>query len=236
MTDSVLAPAPIVQIQHVDLNEKVYDQLRRALLSGALPAGGRLNLATLAEQLGVSRSPIHQALTRLAAEGFVTVRSRRGYEVTPVTCTAVNEEYDIRLALELFAAEQTVGRLSDEQVRAFTAALNRTLVPLNPETALDLHGFIETNQSFHRLQLEFTANATMASVYRNLRVTLLMERLLAGLDLGREQIAGISEQHVALHAAFVGGDLPAARRVIRAHVELGRQLAIEAIESAGGAR
>jgi DNA-binding GntR family transcriptional regulator len=235
MTNSLLPPSPIAQIEHVDLNEKVYEQLRRALLSGALPAGARLNLATLADQLGVSRSPTHQALTRLAAEGLVTVRSRRGYEVTPVTPEAVKEEYDIRLALELFAAERTVGRLTDDQLAAFGVALQRTLTPLQAEP-VDLSGFIETNQDFHSLQLGFAANPTMTSVYGNLRVMLLMERLLAELELDHQRTAEICEQHVALYAAFAEGDLAAAQRTIRAHLELGRSLALEAIDLAGGGR
>ncbi|HEY8582469.1 MAG TPA: GntR family transcriptional regulator [Capillimicrobium sp.] len=230
------APAPptIAQIEHVDLNEKVYEQLRGALLSGSLRAGSRVNLASLADQLGVSRSPIHQALTRLAAEGFLKVRSRRGYEVTPVTPAAVDEEYDVRLALELFAADQTVGRLDVEQLAGFEAALQRTLEPLDAPDGVDLHAFIATNQTFHRRQLDFAANATMTSLYGNLRVTMLMERLLAALDLTASTAAAMRSQHVDLYESFAAGDRRAAKRVIRAHVELGRELAMEAIEQAGG--
>lgn len=235
MTRTLLEPSPITQIEHVDLNEKVYAELRRALLSGAVPAGSRLNLTTLSDQLGVSRSPIHQALTRLAAEGLLTVRSRRGYEVTPVTPEAVVEEYDIRLALELFAAERTVGKVSAEQLSAFGAALERTLAALQADP-VDLPGFIETNQLFHGLQLGFAANATMTSVYGNLRVMLLMERLLAELELDDQRTAEICEQHIALYDAFVGADLAAAQRAIRAHLALGRNLALEAIDLAGGGR
>lgn len=225
----------IGQIQHVDLNEKVYEQLLGALLSGALKPGSRINLAGLAEQLGVSRSPIHQALTRLAAEGFVTVKSRRGYEVTPVTTDAVMEEYDVRLALELFAAERTVGRLGPEQEDAFHAALRRTLEALEAADGVQLHAYIESNQAFHALQLDFAANATLASIYRNLRVNMLMERLLAELELDREQVDVMHQQHVAIYETFVAGDLRGAKRAIRTHVDLGRELAVAAIEQAGGA-
>jgi DNA-binding GntR family transcriptional regulator len=63
-----------------------------------------------------------------------------------------------------------------------------------------------------------------------------MERLLAGLKLDRERVMKMAEQHVTLHGAFLSGDLPAAQRAIREHVGFGRDLAVEAIELAGGAR
>ena len=96
-----------------NLNERVYDELRARLLTRQEPAGGKLSLHALATQLGVSRSPVHHALTRLVAEGLLTVRPRRGYYVTPVTAEAVDEGYDVRLALELLAAERGLERTDD---------------------------------------------------------------------------------------------------------------------------
>jgi DNA-binding transcriptional MocR family regulator len=89
-----------------NLNERVYDELRTRLLTRQEPAGAKLSLHVLATELGVSRSPVHHALTRLVAEGLLTVRPRRGYYVAPVTVAAVAEGYDVRLALELYAAKQ----------------------------------------------------------------------------------------------------------------------------------
>jgi DNA-binding GntR family transcriptional regulator len=231
MTDTLL-PAPI---EHADLNRKVYDHLRAAVLSGELEAGQKLNLTTLSGQLGVSRSPVHQALTRLAAEGLVDVRSRRGYTVTPITTQALVEEYDIRLALELLAAERTVGSLSAGQLAQFWAACDATLETMAEDRPWDLHRYIQTNQRFHGLQLAFSGNVALTQIYGNLRVSLLMERVLAGATFP-DNTALLSEQHVALHRAYERGDLAAAQTVIRAHVDLGREMAVAAIEAAGGAR
>lgn len=232
MPDSFVLAAPI---EHTDLNRKVYDHLRAAVLSGALQPGQKLSLTELAEQLEVSRSPVHQALTRLAAEGLVEVRPRRGYLVTPVTMKALLEEYEVRQVLELTAAERTVGKLSAEQIHQLGEALEATLQTVGSDGNWDLHRYVETNQDFHRLQFDFAANDVLASVYASLRVSLLMERVLAGIPFG-EEITLLGEQHATLWQAHRKGDLKAARSVIVAHVETGRQMALKALEAAGGAR
>jgi DNA-binding GntR family transcriptional regulator len=231
MTDTLL-PAPI---EHSDLNRKVYDHLRAAVLSGELRAGERLNLTTLSDQLGVSRSPVHQALTRLAAEGLVDVRSRRGYTVTPITTKALSEEYDVRLALELMAAERGVGTLSSGELEQLWAALDETLETMAEDHPWDLHHYIQANQRFHQLMIDFARNDAMSSTYANLRVSLLMERVLSGWNSDR-LTSELSDQHLALYRAYERGDLEAAQTVIRAHVELGRQTAVRVVDAAGGTR
>lgn len=230
------APAPALSpFEHSDLNAKVYESVRAALLSGELEPGQKLSLASLSEQLGVSRSPVHQALTRLAAEGLVDVRSRRGYFVTPITTKAVMEGYDVRLALELIAAERAVGALGEAQLEPLWAAFEAAQETMLPERAWDLRAYIHANQRFHRLHLDLAGNEALSTIYANLPVSLLMERVMADLsfdDLSTE----IVEQHRAIAAGFAGGDLAAAQGAIREHVELGRRMAVEAIEAAGGAR
>jgi len=234
---SVLAPPPsaLTQFEHTDLNAKVYEHVRAALLSGELSAGQRLSLASLSDQLGVSRSPVHQALTRLAAEGLVEVRSRRGYFVTPITTRAVKEGYDVRLALELIAAERAVGSLEGAQLAALGDALEAAQETMLPDRPWDLRAYIHANQRFHSLHLDLAGNEALSAIYANLPVSLLMERVMADLsfdDLSTE----VGNQHRAIFTAFAGADLAGAQAAIREHVELGRRMAIEAIEAAGGAR
>jgi DNA-binding GntR family transcriptional regulator len=225
------------RIEHADLNRKVYDRLRAAVLSGELEAGQKLSLAALSEQLGVSRSPVHQALTRLAAEGLVDVRSRRGYTVTPITTQAVVDEYDVRLALELMAAERAIDRATPAQLADLADALEDTLDTMaEHRRPLDLRRYIETNHRFHRQQLELAGNPALSSTYAGLRVSLLMERVLAGSTFDDANLALLVEQHIGLYRALERRDLRAAQTVIRTHVELGRRMAVEAIAAAGGAR
>ena len=114
-----------------NLNERVYDELRTRILTRQHAPGSKLSLHTLASELAVSRSPVHHALTRLVSEGLLTVRPRRGYYVSPVTAPAVAEGYDVRLALELHAAERTVGRLTSVQLDRFDQLLAGTAAAIS---------------------------------------------------------------------------------------------------------
>jgi DNA-binding GntR family transcriptional regulator len=109
-----------------NLNERVYEELRTRVLTRQEPAGAKLSLHVLAAELGVSRSPVHHALTRLVSEGLLTVRPRRGYYVAPVTAQAVAEGYDVRLALELLAAERAIGSVTIGDLDRFSELLAAT--------------------------------------------------------------------------------------------------------------
>ncbi len=235
VTSTASVTPSLSQFDHAGLNDKVYDRVRAALLSGELAPGQKLSLNSLSEQLGVSRSPVHQALTRLATEGLVDVRSRRGYFVTPITAKEVTEGYDIRLALELMAAEHTVGTVDPADLKELRTAFEAAQETMSPERPWDLRAYIHANQRFHRLHLDLAGNEALSRIYGGLAVSLLMERVMADLefaDLSDE----IGQQHGAIVAAFAAADLAAAQAALRDHVELGRRMAVGAIEAAGGAR
>ncbi len=223
------------QFEHSDLNEKVYGHVRAALLSGELGPGQKLSLGQLSDQLGVSRSPVHQALTRLAAEGLVEVRSRRGYFVTPITSKEVTEGYDVRLALELIAAERTVGSLEQAQLGRLRSAFEEAQETMLPDRPWDLRAYIHANQRFHRLHLDLAGNEALSAIYGSLPVSLLMERVMADLEFS-DLSTEIGHQHLAIYEGFANADLAAVQAALRDHVELGRRMAVKAIESAGGTR
>src|SRR6516165_7256032 len=90
-------------LARTDLHDQVYASLKEALATRKLAPGEKLSLQELATAYGVSRSPIQQALTRLATEGLVEVRPHLGHFVKPLTVASVSEAYDVREALELWA-------------------------------------------------------------------------------------------------------------------------------------
>ena len=83
-------------LPRTNLNEQVYETLRQRVLRRDPGPGAKLSLHELATELGVSRSPVHHALTRLVSEGLLSVKARRGYYVTPVTPKTVINGYDVR--------------------------------------------------------------------------------------------------------------------------------------------
>lgn len=212
-------------LTRTNLNERVYDELRARILSRHEPAGAKLSLHALADEIGVSRSPVHHALTRLVSEGLLTVQPRRGYYVSPVTARAVAEGYDVRLALELLAAERTVGRVDETQLDRFAGLLATT------DAAISHEQWDAANAAFHEHQIDLAGNALLSRFYRELSVNLMMQVIRGGRVEGH---ANLVTEHRRIVDAFAAGDLAAAERAIREHIETGRRIALDAIDRAGG--
>jgi DNA-binding GntR family transcriptional regulator len=208
-----------------NLNERVYEELRTRVLTRQEPAGSKLSLHVLAAELGVSRSPVHHALTRLVSEGLLTVRPRRGYYVAPVTAQAVAEGYDVRLALELLAAERAIRAVSIGQLDRFAALLDAT------DAAISHEQWDAANAAFHEHQIDLAGNALLSRFYRELSVNLMMQVIRGGHVEGHEHLV---TEHRRIVEAISAGELPAAERAIREHIDTGRRIALDAIDRAGG--
>jgi len=154
----------------VDLNEQAYVWVRDRLLDRQFGPGEKLSLQALADELGVSRSPVHQALTRLVSEGLVTASRRRGYAVRPITTRLMQETHDARLALELFAVEEAIGRISPEAMAALGEALERTIEPVRDGELVDKRAYLRANEAFHELIVGLPGNSVVAEMYRRLNV------------------------------------------------------------------
>lgn len=209
-----------------NLADHVYEELRGRVLTRKHAPGEKLSLHVLAVELGVSRSPVHQALTRLVSEGMLTVQARRGYYVTPVTSKAVAEGYDVRLALELHAAERTVGRLGNSELRTLSSLLEATAAAISHEE------WDSANAAFHEYQIDLARNALLSRFYRELSVNLMMQVIRGGRVEGH---ANLVTEHRRIVEAFEARDVEATRRAIRDHIDTGRRIALDAIERAGGA-
>ncbi len=208
-----------------NLNEQVYEMLRERVLRRHPGPGAKLSLHELATELGVSRSPVHHALTRLVSEGLVTVKARRGYYVTPVTPSMVSDAYDVRLALELHAAERSVGVVDAARLGRFRSLLEES------ERAVTEDEWDSANAAFHGYQIDLADNEILSRVYREMPVNLIMRvirgaRLAAGDDLARE--------HRMIVEAFVAADLPAAQQAIRTHIASGKAMVLGVVEESGG--
>ena len=212
-------------LPRTNLNEQVYGTLRERVLRRHPGPGVKLSLHELATELGVSRSPVHHALTRLVSEGLLTVKARRGYYVTPVTTATSSDGYDVRLALELHAAERTIGRVGPTQLAEFRELMEAS------ERAISQEDWDVANAAFHECQIDLARNTMLSHVYRELSVNLMMQVIRGGKLEGGEYLA---REHRAIVEAFEANDLAAAQRAIRAHIESGKQIAIDAVERAGG--
>jgi len=230
---SVPVSEPTTAIRRAGLNDQVYETLREWVINRRLGPGDKVSLHELAELLGVSRSPVHHGLTRLVAEGLLTVRPRRGYFVNPLTPKVVEDAYDVRLGLELVAAERTVGRLSGEQLAELRRRMEMTLpVPGDDPASMEPSVWHRTNRQFHEYQIDLAENALLSEMYRRLSVNLLMEWALAGR--AASWLPTVNEEHVELVEAFESGRLALVELALRKHNKTGRVIAAEALAAAGG--
>jgi DNA-binding GntR family transcriptional regulator len=227
-SDGVAVPA----IQRVDLKDQVYETVKARVLAGELGPDARLPLQVIADELAVSRSPVHHALTRLVTQRLVDVDSR-GYRVRPVTVKRIEEAHGVRRALELYAADQTVGRLSAVQLDGLRTLLDRTIACVENLEFVDKHEYMLANKAFHEYLVDLAGNETLSDAYRSLSLHELMERVLFS---GPTRTAGnSSDEHRAIVAAYAAGDLDAARAAITANIETGQRIAVTVIEASGGA-
>ena len=220
-------PSRIASVENLTLWQRVYDQLRVGILEGELEPGTELAEVALSEQLGVSRGPIREAISRLAAEGLVNVRPRRGAVVRSLSKEEFLELYQVREALERMAVQLAVPRLTETQLNEL-AALNEVM---NASAAHDdIGGFFEANVAFHSRLLEASGNGTLQEVYRQLLGQLGRYRLRS-LTLRGNLQRSVSE-HAAILRAAKRGDADRAAQLMAEHIRVPqrRALALEEAE------
>lgn len=143
----------------------------------------------------------------------------------------VNEAFDARMALELGAAQLTVGQLSEEQVTEYRRLAEATAAHVDDGHFTDVAAFRETNAAFHMFPIQATGNATMVDMYRRLQI---QEYMAQALTPSVELAADIAQDHRDIVDAFERGDLEAARTAIVTHTQHAEETMRSGIEKAGG--
>jgi DNA-binding GntR family transcriptional regulator len=162
-----MPPAPILQTR--SLREQVYDYLRTEMARGGLKPGTFLDLNDLAATLGVSRTPLREALLHLEAQGFVTVLPRRGFRLNDLTLDDVRHFYDIIGALEaaaLRAVGPSLGPADFARMRDLDGVMAAAVA------ARDFDRYYDANLAFHDVYLRRSDNARLVA-----QVHLLKQRL-----------------------------------------------------------
>jgi DNA-binding GntR family transcriptional regulator len=148
-------------IKHRTLDSFVVDELRERIVSGALPAGTKIDQQALAEELGVSRMPVREALRRLSAEGFVELISHRGAIVAELSHDEIIEVYEMRGVLQGLASRLAVPHYTDENVEE----IRKILARLDKER--DTSEWIELHRLFHdRIEAPSNAQQVLALIER----------------------------------------------------------------------
>jgi len=191
------------------LSDRAYSVLRSAIIDGTLAPGERLRDVDLVARLGLSRTPIREALARLAEDGLVESEPNRYTRVTPLDERDARDAYPVVAALHALAAELAVPRLSQADIRAM-AAENRRFA--RAVAAIDVDEAMAADDAFHDILISASGNPEIASVLERLMPRLhRLERAQFGSLSGRRSVS----QHQALIAAAKRGDAQATAVAVR---------------------
>jgi DNA-binding GntR family transcriptional regulator len=200
--------------------EQAYLTLRRRLADGTYPPGSRLREEDLAAQLGVSRTPVREALRRLDAEGWLRVVPNQGAFAAEWSTAEIEEIFDLRALLESHAAEHAAMAPDRRALAAMEAACEQAEAALPGGDLAALEAISDANVRFHRALWEMSGRARCRAVLHSLAVPPMVLRNFRHFDP-----AGLRrsvDQHREMIAAITAGDPGWAGAVMRAHVQAGR--------------
>src|SRR5437667_4369464 len=202
------------------LGDQVYGHLIEAIATNALPEGAKIQEEDLAEQMGVSKTPIREALRRLEAEGFIVADSHRTPEVRRLLRSDVVELYDLREYLERLAIRRVVERHDAGMLRALELHQAQTEKKFSGGRSIAIEESVVYNQQFHRLVLDGAGNTRLRRVYDLISVDVrrLAYRSIRGAGKQRAAV----EQHRGILEAAKTGDTDAAETLIIQHIRRGR--------------
>ena len=206
--------APVAAVQRPELADAAYAALARAIAVGELPAGAEINERRLAEQLGMSRTPLREALHRLSLEGLVTRLPQRGTTVTRLDAADIRDNMAVREAIELEMAARVIeaGATLDSEVVA--ELLNRQREAVN---RCDSRAFLEADEQFHLYLVAASGNPRALEAVRRTWLHVNRARYLAPMTVGHMRRSLADHRRIA--QALDARREAEVRAAIRAHLE-----------------
>jgi DNA-binding GntR family transcriptional regulator len=189
------------------------DAIRESILAGRIPAGARIAELDLARQLSVSRTPIREALSRLAAEGLVELSPNRGARVASWTSEELREIFEVRLRLEPYAVSQAVPLLSPAETDEL-GDLARSMLAFGQDQASP--EIVQLNQRFHGLLIARAGNRALASALTSVTHAVVVRRNFQHYSPGA--LARSLAHHLEIVAAARAREPDWAEAVMRSHL------------------
>ncbi|MBR5908448.1 MAG: GntR family transcriptional regulator [Schwartzia sp.] len=217
---------PIQLDSYQPLREVVCETLRDAVRRGILQPGERLMEIQLAEDLGVSRTPVREAIRKLEMEGYVIMMPRRGTYVADLSIRDINEVFEIRTSLESLASGLAAERINEDELEK----LQRLLVEIGAYIKSgDMESIVRTDTEFHDLLYQASRNTRLVGIISNLREQLTRFRTTSMSFPGR--LKATLEEHRKIVEAIAQGDEKAARKAAEHHMEKSEQTLLESMKA-----
>ena len=196
------------------LRELVFENIRQAIVKGIFAPGERLMEIQLADDLGVSRTPVREAIRKLELEGFVVMIPRRGTYVANLSIKDINDVYEIRISLDVLAAGLAAERIEPEELEE----LNRLLLEISEAARTGpMDKIVRLDTAFHDVLYKASRNDRLRTIINNLREQITGIRGTSMRYPGR--LADTLEEHRALVDSIAARDSERAQAAARIHLE-----------------
>ena len=216
--DENVRESPLIDLTNI--NEKVYDYIKKKIITSDFPCGHKLNIAKLSETLYVSQTPIKDALSRLSGEGLVDIMSRTGTYVKNLTQTDVYEILQIRLFLETSVISEVARKITDEQVQYIKDIyLKGISVAVTSDNSESYKIYMEHDSQFHLSLFNIMGNKRLLQIYQNLNVHMQIVRLrLIFHTMNKIRIMQTNEEHRMILDALMKRDVTNAIQAVEKHI------------------
>ncbi len=204
----------MVMNEFLPLRDVVFNTLRKAILTGELKPGERLMEIHLANRLGVSRTPIREAIRKLELEGLVIMIPRRGAEVAQITEKSLKDVLEVRRALDALCAELACDRISDEEKERLRQACNA----FDHATVTgDATTIAAADVAFHDIIVQATGNARLIQLINNLSEQMYRYRFEYIKDeSGHDNLVN---EHRMIYESIIEQDKARAAEAARLHID-----------------
>ena len=199
--------------EYLPLRDVVFNTLRQAILKGELEPGERLMEIQLADRLGVSRTPIREAIRKLELEGLVIMVPRKGAEVARITEKDLNDVLEVRCALEELAVELACKKITKAQADELEATLATFKVAIHGKNLTEM---AEMDEKFHMVIYEATGNTRLIQTLNNLREQMYRYRVEYLKD--KDVFGKLVVEHESIAKNILESNIELAKNNVKDHI------------------
>lgn len=200
--------------EFLPLRDVVFNTLRQAILTGELKPGERLMEIHLANKLGVSRTPIREAIRKLELEGLVTMIPRRGAEVAQITEKSMNDVLEVRRAMDVLCVELACERISEEELTQLKLACDHFEEMVKTQ---DVKKIARADVELHDIILQATGNRRLIQLVNNLSEQMYRYRYEYIKDFSQHET--LVEEHRIIYESLVNKDKETASEAAKTHID-----------------
>lgn len=207
------------------LREVIFNTLREAIIVGELKPGERLMEVKLADKMGVSRTPVREAIRKLELEGLVEMLPRKGAHVADLSVKDIINVLEVRSTLDGLASSLSAARITDDEIKELKHVLAQFATHVEKD---NLQGVIKKDVEFHGIIYRSSRNEKLIQISNNLREQVQRFRVIYIKDFSSSK--DLIREHTEIFDAIAGRDADAAMKCAQKHIKKQEESIIKAIK------